>query len=162
MGEMMAAMEAGMIVGVILVCGVLGAIARHGLGGAWGDGGKTLAKVTYFPISVPALGIYLYDWTLPSAVIGVALVALAWADFLGHQEFGNLWRSLARYSAPVLLVAGMTGTWVVLTVVPVQFAATKWAKEKFPEGFDSHKYWEYIIGACLGLVYSAGPLLRGY
>ncbi len=144
---------------IILACMGMGALARHGLGGAWA---RAEAVVLFTGCLIPAMGIYAFDMTWTSAVIGVAIVAVAYCDLLCKQYFGNLWLSVARYGAPVLFVVAVTGVPWLLAAIPIQFAATKYAKGKFPDGFDPHERGEYVIGACMGAVYSAGPLLRGY
>ena len=143
---------------IALVCGLAGALARHGQGGAW----RRYQAILLFAVCV-APTAYSYGWvskTYLDIVIGTQLIALFYVDMTIKQEFGNLWMGLARNCGPILLLFLCTGVWEVLFGMPAIFLAMKWAKE--PADFDSHKIFEYILGGVTGLCWGYAPLVRAW
>lgn len=143
-------------IAIALLCGVSGALARHGQGGAWR---RWQAMALFVVCVLPTAYSYGYaPKTYLDIVIGTLLIALFYADMVCKQEFGNLWMGLARNAGPLLMLFFCTGVGEVLFGLPVVFLAMKWAKE--PADFDSHKIFEYILGGVTGFCWGYAPLVR--
>ena len=143
---------------IAIVCGVAGALARHGQGGAW----KRWQAMALFAVCV-APTAYVYGWTpqhWTDYITGLYVIVLFYADMTLKQVFGSLWLGLARNCGPILLLFLCTGVLEVLFGLPVIFLAMKWAKE--PADFDSHKIFEYILGGVTGLCWGYAPLVRAW
>lgn len=143
-------------IAIALVCGVAGALARHGQGGAW----RRWQAMVLFAVCVLPM-VYGYGWMAQhwlDYVIGALLIGLFYADMTLQQEFGNLWLGLARNAGPLLMLFFATGVWEVLAAMPLIFLSMKWAKE--PADYDSHKVFEYILGGVTGFAWGYAPLVR--
>ena len=141
---------------VAILCGVAGALARHGEGGAWR---RWQAMALFGVCQLPML--YSYGWAGTSyldCIIGGLLIGLFYADMVCKQEFANLWLGLARNAGPLLMLFFATGVWEVLLGLQIIFLTMKWAKE--PHDFDSHKVFEYVLGGVTGFCWGYAPLVR--
>ena len=155
---MLASLPLATILAVSGFCGLAGALARHGQGGAWR---RYQALILFGMCQVPML--YSYGWNAHHAldyVIGALLIGLFYADMTLKQEFGNLWLGLARNAGPILMLFCCAGVWEVLLGLPIIFLTMKWAKE--PHDFDSHKVFEYVLGGVTGFAWGYAPLVRAW
>ena len=151
----MEAAIAGMAVGL---CGVAGGWSRHLQGGA---GPRWLAMVLLVPVLGPLF--YAYGWSAEfwtDYIIAGFLTAALFLNQTMAQEFGNLWRGLARNCAILVVVFLVTGCPLVLVGIAPVFLALKYARE--PHDGDPHQAFEWIEGVSVGLAYGMAPLLRGW